>query len=208
MIDTIAKSVLIRLTKLISGVNVVKCDHEFSSSPKVYFANHSSHLDAVVIWSMIPDELRAKTRPVAARDYWESNKMNCYISNRLLNTVLVDRGSRGEGGNPLKSIDDMVEALNSGDSIIIFPEGTRGDGAEVKKFKAGIYHIASRMPSIEFVPVYLQNLNRILPKGEFLFIPLLGTIAFGERLKLEQDETKDDFLKRARAILEKTRGEA
>ena len=86
-------------------------------------------------------------------------------------------------------------------SVILFPEGTRGSGDEPARFKSGLYYIAKARPTLELVPVYLENLGRILPKGEFLPVPLLATATFGSPLRLVEGESRDAFLERARAAI-------
>lgn len=119
--------------------------------------------------------------------------------------VLVERGGRSAEGDRTaaarNTLDLLLEALGTESSLIVFPEGTRGDGLEVGPFKSGIYHLWSRRPDVQFVPVYLSNLNRILPKGEFLPVPIISRVVFGPPLKPEKDETKESFLVKAHAAV-------
>jgi len=174
---------------------------------RIYFANHSSHLDFVVLWSALPPQVRAKTRPVAAKDYWQSG-WKWYLALRVFRAVLVERHAarhNAEQGQAhaarFETIDHLAQALGDRDSLIFFPEGTRGHGEQVAEFKSGLYHLAKRRPDVELIPAYLENLNRILPKGEFLMVPLLSTLAFGAPIRLKEGESKVDFLERARAAL-------
>src|SRR5262249_11882221 len=139
---------------------------------RVYFANHSSHLDFVLLWSALPREIRGRTRPVAARDYWEKGWLRPYLSRHVFRAALIERGDHprsSEAGEAVSAartvIDRLIEAMGDDNSLIVFPEGTRGTGEEVGAFKSGIYHLAKKKPELEFVPVYLENLNRVLPKG-------------------------------------------
>jgi 1-acyl-sn-glycerol-3-phosphate acyltransferase len=171
----------------------------------IYFANHTSNLDAVVLWSALPPDIRMQTRPVAARDYWEKNRIRRFLATRVFNAVLIQRaGHSGEAGSArevLSTFNNMVEAIGTDASLIIFPEGMRGDGEQVLPFKAGIYHIAKRRPEVKFVPAYIENLGRILPKHEIMPVPLLTTVSFGLPMRLEEAETKQQFLDRARGAL-------
>jgi 1-acyl-sn-glycerol-3-phosphate acyltransferase len=91
----------------------------------------------------------------------------------------------------------MADALGSENSLILFPEGTRGTGEKVGPFRSGLYHLAMHRPDVELVPAYLENLNRILPKGEFLPVPMLSLLTFGKPLQVQDGEDKDGFLERA-----------
>lgn len=167
---------------------------------RVYFANHASNLDAPVIWSSLPTPLRKRTRPIAARDYWSRGAIRRYLALRVLNAVLIERMKVTKSNHPLVP---MEAALDAGDSLIIFPEGTRltDDDAEPGVFKPGLYHLARKYPNVEFVPVHLENLSRILPKGEVILVPLLAAARFGAPVKLDEGEARQSFLDRARAAM-------
>ena len=192
------KSLLVMLAKLISGANVrwVGCVPEVRQ--RIYFSNHTSNLDALVIWASLPPHVRALTRPVAARDYWIKDPLRRYLANKVLNAVLIQRKQPTAHDNPLT---DMLTALGDQHSLIIFPEGGRQTGAEMAAFKGGLFHLAKDRPDIELVPVLIENLNRILPKGEFLPVPLLGSVSFGVPMKLETGEGKSQFLDRAQTAV-------
>jgi 1-acyl-sn-glycerol-3-phosphate acyltransferase len=175
-------------------------DCEPTPRQRIYFGNHTSHLDFVVLWAVLPDELRNATRPVAAQEYWTRSKLRNYLASKVFRAVLVDRQSQTAEGRQLQ-FERMLEGLKQGDSLIIFPEGTRGSGEEVAPFKSGLYHLTRARPDVELIPVYLENLNRVLPKGEFLPVPLLSRVYFGAPLALEEGESKESFLERARQTL-------
>ncbi len=183
--------------RLLSGVRVAWHEAlELDGRPRIFFANHMSHLDFIVIWSALPKPVRESTRPVAAKDYWERGRLRRCLSEKVFQAALVDRGRATRTANPI----DELETLITGDrsSIILFPEGTRGSGDEISPFKSGLYHLARRLPATPLVPVYLENLNRILPKGEVLPIPLLSRCLFGAPTRLGAGETRAAFLERAR----------
>ncbi|HEX8542305.1 MAG TPA: lysophospholipid acyltransferase family protein [Pseudomonas sp.] len=165
---------------------------------RIYFANHSSHGDFVLLWASLPPALRKLTRPVAGADYWQSSPLRRYIINRVFNGVLVDRQRKTPDSNPLQP---MLEALENGDSLIIFPEGTRNLEDGLLPFKSGLYHLAKSYPQAELVPVWIANLNRVMPKGRVLPLPLLCTTSFGTPLQLGSDELKEQFLLRSREAL-------
>ena len=195
----IAAGLLAVLTRLITGVRA-RWDGAAvpTTAQRVYFANHTSHLDTLVIWASLPQPLRARTRPVAAADYWDRPGMRRWLATRVLNALLVDRAGGCGSREALHRID---EALAAGDSLILFPEGTRGDGTTVGELKPGLFFVARHRPGVELVPVYLQDLSRILPKGEFLPVPLLGSATFGAPLSLGPREHRQHFLERAREAL-------
>jgi len=186
---------LVGLTKVLVGAYPRWLGCAPTSTQRIYFANHGSHLDTVALWAALPLPLRRRTRPVAARDYWGGGGLKGAIAHRGLNVVLIER-QRGQGdGNPLQP---LYDALAAGDSLIIFPEGTRNDEALPGRFKAGLYHLAQRFPAVELVPVYLDTTRRSLPKGSLLPVPLICTVRFGSPLALLPDEDRTAFLERAR----------
>lgn len=188
------------LIRMIAGAQARWIGCSPDTKQRIYFANHSSHLDFPVIWASLPDAQRARTRPVAARDYWSTSRLRRYLANDVFRAIMIDR-KRTEGNeNPLLP---MEVALEAGDSLIIFPEGTRAvdEDTGMAPFRAGLYNLARHFPQVQLVPVHLENLNRILPKGEFILLPLLSAVRFGTPIQPFEDETKDAFLERARAAV-------
>jgi 1-acyl-sn-glycerol-3-phosphate acyltransferase len=183
------------LVRLLSGLQARLAGHRPADCQRVYFANHTSTLDAAVLWAALPRPIREKTRPVAAKDYWTMNALRRWLANDVFRALLIERRKVTSENNPLR---EMLAVLDGGNSLIIFPEGGRFPGPEPQKFQAGLFHLAKDKPQVQFVPVYLENLNRILPKGEILPVPLLGSITVGSPIRLESGETKADFLDRAR----------
>jgi 1-acyl-sn-glycerol-3-phosphate acyltransferase len=165
---------------------------------RIYFANHSSHGDFVLLWASLPSTLRKLTRPVAGSDYWNKSALRRYIISRVFNGVLIDRERKNPVDNPLQP---MLDALEKGDSLIIFPEGTRNLEEGLLPFKSGLYHLAKRYPQAQVIPVWIANLNRVMPKGRVLPLPLLCTTSFGAPLQLTEDESKEQFLSRSRDAL-------
>ncbi|HTD29011.1 MAG TPA: lysophospholipid acyltransferase family protein [Xanthomonadaceae bacterium] len=168
-----------------------------SPALRIYYANHTSHFDTLALWCALPTALRAKTRPVAAKDYW-STGIRAYIATNGFNALFIDRSADKRDGDPLAP---LAEALQRGESLIIFPEGTRRAQALPSPFKSGIFHLATRFPDAELVPVYLDNLYRSMPKGTWLPVPLTCSVRFGAVLQRRADEAKDVFLERARAAI-------
>ncbi|MEO7650742.1 MAG: lysophospholipid acyltransferase family protein [Bryobacteraceae bacterium] len=192
-------TLLASLATLIAGANSRWIDCPAVPRQRIYFANHTSHLDFVVLWAALPEEIRPCTRPVAAREYWDRGWFRSYLAKNIFRSVLVSRPEGGLAGRDVLA--PLLEQLDRGNSLILFPEGTRGNGVEIGTFKSGLYHLCAAKPEVEAVPVYLENLNRILPKGEFLPLPLLSRVTFGPPLLIAADEDKASFLGRARLAL-------
>jgi 1-acyl-sn-glycerol-3-phosphate acyltransferase len=195
----VAKGV-VGIARLLAGGNVRRVGFTPDERQRIYFANHASHLDFVLVWAALPPRLRAMTRPVAARDYWDRAGLRRYLGVKVFNAVLIERTLTSESPNP---IDILLEGLGDRHSLIIFPEGTRGDGSTIAPLKSGLYRLGKARPDVELVPTYINNVNRILPKGEFVPVPMLASVSFGEPMHVGDDEDKSAFLDRARnAILE------
>jgi len=186
------------LARFFSGYSVRWIDCQPDVCQRVYFANHTSHLDAIVLWSALPAEVRCITRPVAAKDYWTAGPVRRYLSSRVFNALLVDRKKIKVHQSP---VDLMIREIAHKYSLIIFPEGGRSSGPDIGQFKSGLYYLSKKRPDLELIPVHIDNMNRILPRGEFLPVPLLSCVSFGPPMWLERDEPKTDFLRRAREAL-------
>ena len=185
---------IILLARFFSGYTVRWVDCHPDTCQRIYFANHTSHLDAVVLWSALPTELRNLTRPVAAKDYWAKTRWKRFLA-KSFNALLIDRKEIKVHQSP---VDLMIREIRDVYSLIVFPEGSRADDGEMGEFKSGIYYLAKKRPDLELVPVYMENLNRILPRGEVWPVPLLSSISIGHPIWLEAGEPKIDFLRRAR----------
>ncbi len=189
-----SSALLVGVVKLLVGAYARWIGTQPGDAQRIYFANHTSHIDTLAIWSSLPRRLRSRTRPIAARDYWGKG-LRKYIATRGFGAVLIDRKREDSDVDPLEP---LRAALNEGDSLIIFPEGTRGQDAVPVRFRAGLYRLAVEFPSVELVPVYLDNLHRSLPKGALLPVPMVCTVRFGAAIALAPGEDKEAFLERAR----------
>lgn len=185
--------------KLLTGATVRWVDCQPDSCQRVYFANHTSHLDALVLWSSLPRQLRAITRPVAAKDYWDKGIVRPYIAS-VFNALLIDRTKIKVHKSPVQL---MIQEIADQYSLIVFPEGSRNMDEEMGEFKSGLYYLGKKRPDLELMPVYIDNVNRVLPRGEFLPVPLLSCITIGPPIWLEDGESKKEFLSRAREAVQR-----
>jgi 1-acyl-sn-glycerol-3-phosphate acyltransferase len=198
-LDTLAAMAVTGFARFVTGVRGNWRDCAPDPRPRVYFANHNSHGDFVLIWTVLPSALRRLTRPVAGADYWTVSALRRFFGERIFRAVLIDRNRDSRQEDPIAL---MAGALDTGASLILFPEGTRNTtAARLLPFKTGLFHLASARPQVELLPVWIENLNRVMPKGEFVPIPLLCTVTFGAPLNLRDGEDKAAFLERARSAL-------
>ena len=188
---------LLGFVRLLTGAQARWYGSPPKAEQRIYFANHQSHADLVMIWAALPEELRSITRPIAARDYWTKSDFKRWITTAVFNAVYVDRERQGDE-DPLQP---LIDALQSGVSLIIFPEGTRGHAAEPQAFKAGLYNLALRFPDVVLVPAWIANVQRVMPKGEVVPVPVLCSVTFGAPIRLEPGEERRAFLDRARAAV-------
>lgn len=197
-------SALAFVSRLVSGASVQWLCEPDAPVQRVFFGNHSSHLDFVVIWASLPPRLRAVSRPVAGRDYWEAGSFRRYVAAHVFRAVLIDRHG-AHTDDPVAAAraatEFMAREMGTRHSLIVFPEGTRSVTGQIGPFKSGLFHLSRRRPDVEFVPVFLANLNRILPKGETLPVPMLSRVTFGRPLAIDPAESKDSFLAKARTAL-------
>ena len=190
---------IVGFARVLTGVRALWRGGAPQAAPTVYFANHTSHGDFVLVWSALPGTLRALTRPVAAADYWQGSALRRFIGAEVFRALLIDREGRSGSPNPVQQ---MAESLNAGDSLILFPEGTRNTGDELLlPLKSGLYHLATACPEARLVPVWIENLKRVLPKGAWLPVPLACSVDFGAPIALQPGEGKAEFLQRARAAM-------
>lgn len=190
---------LLGLIRLLTGAQARWQGCPPKAEQRIYFANHQSHADLMLMWAALPEELRSITRPIAARDYWTKTAFKKWITTAVFNAIYVDRAKTGDQ-DPLEP---LIRALDQGDSIILFPEGTRGNQEEPQSFKSGLYNLALKFPHVVLVPAWINNVQRVMPKGEVVPVPILCSVTFGAPIVLGSDEDRSGFLKRARqAVLD------
>jgi 1-acyl-sn-glycerol-3-phosphate acyltransferase len=195
MFEPLVAALITGGTQLITGVRGRWIGCGPSPAQRIYYANHTSHMDFLLLWSALAAKLRATTRPVAAEDYWSQGVIRPYIGKRVFRGVFVERAWSDRTVSPIAP---LIEALDRGDSLILFPEGTRGSGADLLPFKSGLFHVAIERPGVELVPVWMDNSHRVMPKGAVLPMPFLCRVTFGAPLRIRADEDRDVFLDRLR----------
>lgn len=192
---SILGKVIILFARFVTAPRALWLGMDPAPGQRVYFANHTSNGDFVLIWAVLPLALRLRTRPVAALDYWLKTPLRGFIGRDVFNAVLIDRRPDQRTEDP---VGQMAAALDEGSSLILFPEGQRNSGdAPLLPFKSGLYHLARQRPNVDLVPVWISNLNHVMPKGQIIPVPLICTLSFGAPLRLDANETKEAFLARA-----------
>jgi 1-acyl-sn-glycerol-3-phosphate acyltransferase len=190
---------IVLFARFLTAVRAIWAGVEPVPVQRVYFANHASNGDFILIWAVLPPRMRAATRPVAGSDYWLSSPLRRFIGRDVFDAVLIERRRDLRTEDPVAQ---MAAALEAGQSLILFPEGTRNTTeAALLPFKSGLYHLARARPGVDLVPVWIENLNRVMPKGEIVPVPLLCTVTFGTALRIAEGEDKAAFLDRAHAAL-------
>lgn len=198
MLDTLARGAMLTAAHLLTGVRGIWAAPP-PAGPCIYFGNHVSHGDFALIWAVLPPLLRAQTRPVAGKDYWDKGTLRRYVGRHVVRAVLIEREREKRDQDPIAQMSEVIQA---GQSLILFPEGTRNQtDAELLPFKSGLYHLGRNNPGLPLVPAWIDNLHRVLPKGEIIPVPLLCTVHFGAPITVADGEDKDAFLARARAAL-------
>ena len=199
MIARPVATAIVLFARAITAVRAIWSGDGPTADTCVYFANHSSHGDFILVWAVLPPRLRRLTRPVAGAEYWLKSAITRFIGRDVFDAVLIERERDKRTSDP---IEVMANALDAGSSLILFPEGTRNlTDASLLPFKSGLFHLASVRPDIRLIPVWINNLNRVMPKGEIVPIPLICTVTFGEPMHMHPGEDKQAFLDRARTAL-------
>lgn len=199
VVKSLAGATLAVLARGVTGVRPIWRGSAPYGRQRIYFANHASHGDFILIQACLPQAERARTAAVAGADYWLAGRIRRFIATVLLRTVLVQRNWVQREEDPMAV---MLNALGRGQSLIIFPEGTRNMTEEpLLRFRSGLYNLALARPDVELVPCWIENMSRVLPKGALLPLPLLCRVVFGEPLSIEDGEDRKVFLDRARTAL-------
>lgn len=180
---------------IVTGVRPIWSGSQPSERQRIYFANHASHGDFILLSACLSERKRARTHAIAAADYWGKSRLRRFIAEDMLSSVLIHREWTRPSQNPIST---MLSVLEKGDSLIIFPEGTRNmTDKPLLPFRSGLYNLAVARPDVELIPCWIENMSRVLPKGQFLPVPLLCRVVFGAPVAVEPGEERRAFLKRA-----------
>ncbi|WPE24031.1 lysophospholipid acyltransferase family protein [Shinella zoogloeoides] len=199
LLQKASSAALAGLSRAVTGVRPIWAGVKPNGPQRIYFANHASHGDFILVSTCLNPAERCRTAAVAGADYWKADAVRRFIAQKLLRTVLVERNWVERTTDPLAV---MLAALDAGESLIFFPEGTRNMTDEpLLRFRSGLYNLAAARPDVELVPCWIENMSRVLPKGALLPVPLLCRVVFGEPVRLEAGEDRKVFLDRARAAL-------
>ena len=192
---------LLGLVRLLTGAQARWYGCPPKAEQRIYFANHQSHADLVMIWAALPAELRGITRPIAAKDYWTKSPFKKWITTEVFNAVYVERERKADENGVLSDpLQPLLDALEKGDSIIIFPEGTRGYEELPQRFKSGLYNLALKFPPVVLVPAWINNIQRLLPKGEVVPVPVLCSVTFGAPMQVLRQGVGSDVLVEDHAV--------
>ena len=194
MLAKIMSMFLLGLIRALTGAQARWQGCPPKAEQRIYFANHQSHADLILMWAALPAELRSITRPIAAKDYWTKTPFKKWITSAVFNAIYVDR-TKTSDQDPLEP---LIDALTNGDSVILFPEGTRGNQEEPQPFKSGLYNLALKFPGVVLIPTWINNVQRVMPKGEVVPVPILCSVTFGAPVALGDGEDRGSFLLRAR----------
>lgn len=176
--------------KLIVGVRFDDSRFLLNERQFIIVANHNSHLDTMSLMASVPGKILHKIKPVAAQDHFGKTKLQEKLSNFFINSLLILRKRDRE--NPDNDpINKMIKALDDGFSLILFPEGTRGEPEKEQPLRPGIGFVLSQRPDIKYVPAYMTGLGKALPKGDKLIVPFNSTLTYGQPTKIKATKISD-----------------
>ena len=185
------------LILLALGLNVRHRQRLPADGPAIVVANHNSHLDTLVLFTLFPSRLLKKIRPVAAADYFLRNRLIAWFSLNIIGIIPLERVVSAAAGDIFAGVS---RALDEGAIVILYPEGSRGEPEKQQAFKKGIARIAERHGQVPVTPVFLHGLGKALPKGEAVLVPFFCDVFVGEALRWTGD--RRSFLAALNAAME------
>ena len=187
------------IARFFTGADILGREHLPVKGPAIVAANHSSHVDTLLLLTMFPARTLDRVRPAAAADYFLKGPVMSWFSRNIIGIVPVERKKAGMGEDVLAPLRD---ALAAGDIVIIFPEGTRGDGEAMAQLKSGVARLAEAFPDAPVTPAWLQGAGRVLPKGALLPVPMNCTVLVGEAMRWtgERETFMDDLRQRLETL--------
>ena len=182
------------IVKIVIGLRYQNTPILPKDGPAILIANHNSHLDTMVLISLLPLNILHKVQPVAAADYFLKNKFMAWFALNIIGILPIERQSKDKSVNP---IEQCGKALDSGKILIFFPEGSRGEPEKMTDLKYGVVKLAERCPKVPLYPIYMHGLGKTLPKGDALFVPFFCDVVFSE--PLSYGAQCDDFYETVKA---------
>ena len=162
---------------LVLGLNIRRRELLPTSGPAIVVANHNSHLDTATILSLFPLSRVHLVRPVAAADYFMKSPLLAWFALTIMGILPIDRSAQRKTFDPLE---ESKAALDRGEILVLFPEGTRGEPEQLDRFKRGVAHLARARPEVPVCPLFLYGLGKALPKGTLLLVPFNCDLVLGE----------------------------
>jgi 1-acyl-sn-glycerol-3-phosphate acyltransferase len=179
------------------GINLRNRERLPVNGPAIVYANHNSHLDILALMTLFPLAQVPNIRPVAAADYFMKNPLMAWFSQNCIGIIAVKRSGSAKEQDPLV---DCYAALERGEILVIFPEGTRGEPEQMAEFKSGIYFLGKRFPTIPIVPVFMYGLGKTMPKGSLIPVPFFVDIFVGKAVTWVAE--KADFMQGLRTAMD------
>ncbi|HVT52163.1 MAG TPA: lysophospholipid acyltransferase family protein [Dongiaceae bacterium] len=168
------------LVLVVLGLNVRNGSGLPKNGPAILVANHNSHIDTFVLISLFPLKLLGKLRPVAAADYFLSNRALAWFTLNIVNMIPIERAAKGKIDRNADPLEACVKALQAGEILLVFPEGTRGEAETLAKFKGGVARLKEQFPDMPVIPIYMHGLGRVMPKGEIALVPVVVDVFVGD----------------------------
>jgi 1-acyl-sn-glycerol-3-phosphate acyltransferase len=176
--------------KIFVGVKFDNAKFLLNEGQFIIVANHNSHLDTMTILASLPSKMIHKVKPVAAADHFGKTVLKEKMSNYFINTLLIQR-KRDKENSANDPINKMIKALDEGYSLIIFPEGTRGEPEIQQPLKPGIGYVLSQRPTIKYVPAFMKGMGKAMPKDDSLIVPFNSSLTYGQAKHIDSDDIMD-----------------